>query len=132
MLRCSRPCPIPSPINWSWSGQRFREIRNGIAAQDFEDWKHQSNVFSDMNAFTGGSFNLATKEQPEYLQGQFTSPGMYRMMGVKFLLGRDFLPDEGIVGKEHVVILINKLWKRLGSDPNIIGKQSQSTACPTR
>ena len=48
---------------------------------------------------------------------------MYKMMGVKFLMGRDFLPDEGIVGKEHVVILINKLWKRLGSDPNIVGKQ---------
>jgi putative ABC transport system permease protein len=120
-LLAPMPYPQPDQLVMVWS--KIQGDRNGIAAQDFEDWKHQNNVFTDINAFTGGSFNLATKEQPEYLQGQFTSPGMYKMMGVKFLLGRDFLPDEGIVGKEHVVILINKLWKRLGSDPNIIGKQ---------
>jgi len=120
-LLAPMPYPQPDQLVMVWS--KIQGDRNGIAAQDFEDWKHQNNVFTDINAFTGGAFNLATKEQPEFLQGQFTSPGMYKMMGVKFLLGRDFLPDEGTVGKEHVVILINKLWKRLGSDPNIIGKQ---------
>jgi predicted permease len=50
---------------------------------------------------------------------------MYRMMGNQFLYGRDFLPEEGTVGKDHEVILMNKLWKRLGSDPNIVGKTIQ-------
>src|SRR5581483_4461248 len=30
---------------------------------------------------------------------------------------------EGVDGKDHVAILMNKLWKRLGADPNILGKQ---------
>ena len=51
-------------------------------------------------------------------------------MGVKFLYGRDFLPEEGVLGKEHVVILINKLWKRLGSDPNIVGKPLKLDGTP--
>ena len=106
-----------------WS--KIQGDRNGIAAQDYLDWKNQSTVFQDLNAWSGGSFNLATKDQPEYLEGQQTTPGMYRMMGAPFRFGRDFLPEEGVAGKEHVVILLNKLWKRLGSDPNIIGKQVQ-------
>ena len=104
-----------------WS--KIQTFHNGVSAGDFDDWRRQSTAFQALNAFTGGSFNLATKDQPEYVQGQKTTPGMYQMMGVNFLYGRDFLPEEGRLGKEHVVVLVNKLWKRLGSDPNIIGKQ---------
>jgi putative ABC transport system permease protein len=34
----------------------------------------------------------------------------------------DFLPEEEAPGKNHVVVLSHRLWKRLGSDPNILGK----------
>ena len=44
-------------------------------------------------------------------------------MGVKFVLGRDFTPEEGQPGKDHEVILSNKLWKRLGAHRDIIGQQ---------
>jgi putative ABC transport system permease protein len=55
---------------------------------------------------------------------------MYRMFGTPFLYGRDFLPEEGTLGKEHEVILMNKLWRRLGSDPNILGKTVQLDGTP--
>jgi putative ABC transport system permease protein len=119
-LLAPMPYPQPNQLVMVWS--KIQGDRNGIAAGDFTDWKNQSTAFSALCAFTGGSFNLATKDQPENVQGQSTSPGMYKMMGVKFLLGRDFLPEEGTLGREHEVILMNKLWKRLGSDPHIIGK----------
>ena len=122
-LLAPMPYPQPDQLVMVWS--KIQGFRNGIAAQDFLDWKNQNTVFQDINAFTGGSFNLATKEQPEYLQGSFTTPGMYRMMGNQFVYGRDFLPEEGTLGKEHEVILLNKLWRRLGSDPKIVGKTIQ-------
>jgi predicted permease len=122
-LLAPMPYPQPDQLVMVWS--KIQGNRNGIAAQDFVDWKKQNTVFQDINAFSGGSFNLATKEQPEYIQGQSTTPGMYRMMGNQFLYGRDFLPEEGTVGKDHEVILMNKLWRRLGSDPNIVGKSLQ-------
>jgi predicted permease len=122
-LLAPMPYPEPDKLVMVWS--KIQGGRNSIAAQDFLDWKKQNTVFQDINAFTGGSFNLATKEQPEYIQGQATTPGMYRMMGNQFLYGRDFLPEEGMIGKNHEVILMNKLWRRLGSDPNIVGKTIQ-------
>ena len=119
-LLAPMPYPQPDQLVMVWS--KIQGDRNGIAAGDFTDWKNQNTAFSDLCAFTGASFNLATKDQPELVDGQFTSPGMYRMMGVKFLYGRDFLPEEGTLGREHEIILMNKLWKRLGSDPHIVGK----------
>ena len=127
-LLAPMPYPQPDQLVMVWS--KIQGGRNSIAAQDFVDWKRESKSFQDLNAWTGGSFNLATKDQPEYVEGQFTTPGMYKMMGVRFLYGRDFLPEEGVAGKERVVILVNKLWKRLGSDPNIIGKQVRIDGTP--
>src|SRR5208282_1280 len=127
-LLAPMPYPQPDQLVMVWS--KIQGDRNVIAAQDFVDWKNQNTVFQDLNAFSGGSFNLATKDQPEYVQGQTTTPGMYRMMGSPFQYGRDFLPEEGKAGREHVVILMNKLWKRLGSDPKIIGKSLQIDGTP--
>ena len=127
-LLAPMPYPKPDQLVMVWS--KIQGSRNSIAAQDFLDWKKQNAVFQDINAFTGTNFNLATKEQPEYIQGQLTTPGMYRMMGNQFLYGRDFLPEEGTIGKDHEVILMNKLWKRLGSDPNIVGKTIQLNGSP--
>ncbi len=127
-LLAPMPYPQPDQLVMVWS--KIQGDRNSIAAQDFVDWKNQSKSFQDLNAWTGGSFNLATKDEPEYVEGQLTTPGMYKMMGVKFQYGRDFLPEEGVAGKEHVVVLVNKMWKRLGSDPNIIGKQVRIDGTP--
>lgn len=124
------PMPYPEPDQLVMVWSKIQGDRNVIAAQDFVDWKRQSAVFQDLNAWTGGSFNLATKDQPEYVEGQRTTPGMYRMMGVQFQYGRDFLPEEGTAGREHVVVLVNKEWRRLGSDPKIIGKQLQIDGTP--
>jgi MacB-like periplasmic core domain len=116
-LLAPMPYPKPDQLVMVWS--EIQTHHNSVAAQDFVDWKNQSTAFEDLSAWSGGSFNLATKDEPEYLEGQFTTPGMYRMMGAPFRFGRDFLPEEGTAGKEHVVILLNKLWKRLGSDPRL-------------
>jgi putative ABC transport system permease protein len=117
------PMPYPEPDQLVMVWSKIQTFHNGVSAGDYTDWANQSTAFQYLNAWTGGSFNLATKDQPEYVEGQKTTPGFYKMMGVKFLYGRDFLPEEGKLGKEHVVVLVNKLWKKLGSDPNIIGKQ---------
>jgi putative ABC transport system permease protein len=122
-LLAPMPYPQPDQLVMVWS--KIQGDRNSTAAQDFVDWKNQNTAFQDINAFSGGSFNLATKDQPEYIKGQSTTPGMYRMLGSEFLYGRDFLPEEGTLGKDHEVILLHKLWKRLGSDPNIVGKTIQ-------
>src|SRR5437762_10541151 len=103
------PMPYPNPdqlvIVWS----KVKGGRNGVSAGDFLDWKRQSTVFQSLCAWTGGSFNLSTSDRPEQVPGHVTTPGWFKMQGFHFFLGRDFLPEEGEVGKDHVVILEHKL-----------------------
>ncbi|HTW48021.1 MAG TPA: ABC transporter permease [Acidobacteriaceae bacterium] len=115
------PLPYPEPQQLVMVWSKIQTFHNGVAAGDFADWKNQSTVFQDLCAWSGQSFNIATKDQPEYLQATMASVGMLKMEGEPLLLGRYFLPDEGIAGHDHVVILTHKLWAKLGSNKHIIG-----------
>jgi hypothetical protein len=53
------------------------------------------------------------------------------MEGLPFMLGRDFLPEEDQPGKDHVVILSNRLWTRaFEANREIIGKQIRMNGEP--
>jgi putative ABC transport system permease protein len=116
------PLPYPHPeqlvMVWSKPG----DGRNVVSAGDFLDWKARSTAFQDLNAWAGTSFNLSTSDQPEQVFGQVITPGFYKMMGQPFEMGRDFLPEEGTAGKEHVLILSHALWEQLGGRRDIIGQ----------
>jgi putative ABC transport system permease protein len=113
------PYPEPNQLVMVWS--KIKTFRNGISARDFTDWKRQNSSFQNLSAISGGSFNIASKDQPENIDGLQVTPGYYEMLGRPFFLGRDFLPEEGVDGKSHVVILTHKLWSHLGADPKVVG-----------
>jgi putative ABC transport system permease protein len=115
------PLPFPQPNQLVMVWSTIQGNRNGVAAGDFTDWKQQNAVFSDLNAWSGTSFNIATKDQPEYLQANLATPGLVQMEGEPLFLGRYFLPEEGQAGHDHVVILTHKLWLKLGADRKIVG-----------
>jgi putative ABC transport system permease protein len=122
------PYPAPDQLVFVWS--KIQGNNNVVAAADFLDWKQQNKTFTDMCAWTGASFNFATAAQPEQISGNMDTPGFFNMTGNKFLMGRDFLPEEGVPGKDHEVILTHKLWEHFGADRNIIGKPIQMNSEP--
>ncbi len=119
-LIAKMPYPDPDQLVMVWSKDHGN--RNVVSAGDFTDWAQQSHAFQGLKAFTGSSFNLAGPEQPEMVRGQFATPGWLAMQGVGFQMGRDILPEEGVEGKDHAVVMSNRQWQRLGADPNIVGK----------
>lgn len=121
VLLAPMPYPHPEQLVMVWS--HVRDGNNSVSAGDFLDWKHQNKTFQDLVAWSGASYNFATPDEPERIVGRAITPGAYRLTGDHLFLGRDFLPEEGEVGKDHVVILTHRLWLHLGADLNIIGKQ---------
>jgi putative ABC transport system permease protein len=114
------PYPQPNQLVMVWSG--IRGHRDSVSVADFIEWKRQSKAFQDLHAWSGGRFNIATPDQPEYVGAPVRTPGFYTMLGnPPFYLGRDFLPEEEVPGKDHEVILTHKFWQRLGSNPHVIG-----------
>ena len=116
------PMPYPNPaqlvIVWAKTPSR-----NSVPAGDFLEWQRRSTSFQGMGSWSGASFNVATDDRPEQVPGSRRSPGFFTMEGLPFFLGRDFLPDEGQPGHDHVVILSHRLWsKHFNSNRDLIGK----------
>jgi putative ABC transport system permease protein len=99
--------------------------RNSVSPADFRDWKRQATVFEDLNASNAKQVNLAGTDRPELVTVGVGTPGFLTMLGYgqPLALGRNFLEEEGTVGRDQVVILSHRLWQeRFGADPAIIGR----------
>src|SRR6516165_3579200 len=105
--------PQPDQLVMVWS--KIQTYHNGVAAGDFLDWKEQNTVFQDLCAWSGARFTLATKAQPELVNGTQQTQSLLQMIGEHPGMGRYFLPEEGVAGRDHVVILTHKLWAKLGA-----------------
>jgi putative ABC transport system permease protein len=122
------PYPHPGRLVNLWS--ELQGHRNHVSVGDFADWKRQSTAFEDLNAWGEGDFNIATQDRPEDIVGIYATPGYYGMLGNPLFLGRNFFPEEGEGGKEHVVILAYRLWRHLGANPKIVGQTMQMNSAP--
>jgi putative ABC transport system permease protein len=119
------PFPYPQPdqlvVVWSMVGGH----KNVVSAGDYLDWQRDSNAFQILGVVRDDEFNLSTGSRPEQIHGSYLTPGFLdQLIGDKPFMGRYILPEEGVAGKDHVVIITHKLWQNyFGADPNIIGKQ---------
>src|SRR6266478_3803396 len=118
------PLPYPNPDQLVMVWSKINGHNNSVSAGDYLDWKRQNAVFQDVIAWSGGNSSLSVSGHPEAIQTRITSPGFFNMQGIPLFLGRDFVSEEGQVGKDHVLIMTNRLWReRFGSDTHIIGQQ---------
>jgi putative ABC transport system permease protein len=118
------PMPYPNPDQLVMVWSRIQGFRNVTAAGDFLDWKEQSSVFQDLNAWTGGSVNLAGADRPEVIDAVRVTPGFYSMLGLGIAVGRHLTAEEGRPGSDQVALLRYRLWdERFKKDPGIVGKQ---------
>jgi predicted permease len=118
------PLPYPDPDQLVMVWSKIQGNRNVTAAGDYLDWKSESTVFQGLNAWSGGGVSLSIGDRPEQVQAQSTTPGFLSMMGSPFLVGRDFLPEEGQPGKDQVAVLTHRFWRdRFGGDRGIVGRE---------
>src|SRR6516165_4437438 len=100
-----------------------RQPHVSVSYPNYFDWRQQNHVFEAMASFQPADFNLAGVNEPENIGGSAVSSNNFRTLGVKPLLGRDFLPDEDKKGTQPVVILSYSLrQRRFGGEPGAIGK----------
>src|SRR5215510_12959832 len=92
---------------------------------NFVDWRAQNTVFASIVAVRQNeSFNFTGMGEPERLPGRLVSAEFLSTLGIKPLVGRDFLAEEDRAGATPTVILSYGFWqRRFRNDPNIIGRQ---------
>ena len=125
------PMPYPKPDQLVMVWTTVRGNRNSVSAGDYLDWAQRSSSFQGMGAWSGASFNVGSSDRPEQVAGSQRTPGFFTMEGLPMMLGRDFLPEEGQPGRDHVVILSHRLWSRhFAEDRTILGREIRMNGEP--
>lgn len=93
-----------------------------VNAPAFLAWKKQARAFSGMALVGEGRMDLSGAGRPMALDVAEVTPNLFRVLGVRPLLGRDFLPQANQKGHQYVTVLTYGLWRaRFGAD-QIIGR----------
>ncbi|WP_109485241.1 ABC transporter permease [Occallatibacter savannae] len=97
--------------------------RSNLSRADYEDWKRLNHSFSSLDVYGGSGYLLRTPSGTEPVPAGRVSDGLFRTLGVKPMLGRDFLPGEDRPGGAKIVMLSYGTWrKRFGARREIVGQ----------
>jgi putative ABC transport system permease protein len=121
-----RPLPYKDPdrLVMVWE-KRAREgvLDNVVSPADFVDWTAMQASFDAMAAMTTTTADLTGSGEPRRLAAAAVSPPFFGVLGVTPALGRDFRPEEDVIGKHRVVILSHAFWQQqLGGNRGILGQ----------
>jgi putative ABC transport system permease protein len=119
--------PIPYPhadqlvVVWS----HHKGEREPVRGEDYAQYAAQCRSFQRFDFESWRALHLTNDDHTQdETSGLPESPGMNtETLGLKLALGRDFLPDEGGPGKDHLVLITHYLWThRYHADRDILGK----------
>jgi putative ABC transport system permease protein len=120
-----RPLPYPHPdeivqlIQSSPSGSDEKDI----TYKELQFLKQQGSPLESLAGYTVVGSNLGVGNRTERVKVVPVSADYFHVLGIKPLLGRDFLPEEDRGNGTHVVILSYGRWQRqVGADAGIVGR----------
>jgi len=116
-----RPLPYAHPerLAMLWPQQPMVSVSKA----EFAEYRKQSRSFAAIAVFTGWSFTITGKGEPDEVPGARATASLFSTLGVSPFLGRTFLPEEDQVGRSRVAVLSYGLWqRRFGLNPSIIGQ----------
>jgi putative ABC transport system permease protein len=117
------PYKNPQRLVLLWSDEQKGSARDQLSYTDIDDYRAQSHSFENVVAFADWSATFTGNGEPARIPAMQVSDGYFSLMGGQLMLGRGFLPEEQIDGKDNVIVLTYGLWQsRFGSNPLITGE----------
>lgn len=94
-----------------------------VNGANFFDWRARQTSFEDLAAFQGIGLTVFDNGEPENLRALMVSASLMPMLRVSPKIGHLFTSDHQTVGRHHVALISDALWKRrFNADPNIVGR----------
>jgi predicted permease len=89
---------------------------------NYQDLRDENQVFTEMAAFTFAQLNYSTGTESEQIAAQVVSGNYFALLGAEPALGRGFRAEED-KSMVPVTVISYGFWdRRLGQDPNAVGK----------
>ncbi|MDQ2855220.1 MAG: ABC transporter permease [Acidobacteriota bacterium] len=125
VLLRSLPYAQPDRLVWVWGNIRNGGSRASVSPLDFLDYRKENTTFEQFAASLSVPLpvNLTGSGEPERLTGAAVTGNYFQALGVQPALGRTFVLENEITGRDQVTVLSYGLWqKQFGGDPNIVNK----------
>ena len=104
---------------------------NSVSYPNFRSWQAENRTLENMGIYTGTSYNLASGDGAEYVQGAVVSWTMFRTLGIAPALGRDFQEEEDRVGAPRVMLMGDRLWReKFEGRRDVLGKRVTVNGIP--
>ena len=89
---------------------------------EFLDIREQNHVFGEVMGVAPLDILYQDKEGTQQFSGASVTANSFEFLGVKPLLGRNLVPDDGKPGAPPVFSISYRLWKKqFNGDPNLVG-----------
>ena len=120
--------PLPYPrdnelvafwAHFSWEGREVAALR--------PVWSG----FAGVAAYRPNDVTIEVENAPtRFVPGYATTTEFFDVLGVKPRLGRGFAAGEDGQGADRLAVISDGLWRELGADPAIVGKQLRLNGVP--
>jgi putative ABC transport system permease protein len=112
VLLAPLPYHDPERLVWiaTWNVDRGQYSKS--SGFDFDVWRKRTEIFESVEAYVDRGYTITGTDYPEGIVGWQFTPGMFAMLGAPPSLGRTFVPDDGIAGRDNVVVLSDSFWRR--------------------
>ena len=124
-----KPLPVPEPDRAVMIWGTLLKSGFGqmpVSAADYLDWKQQASSFDQMSAafaIPEYGLNMSGAGDPERVPAALASKEFLPALGIKPIVGRNFLSEEDRPGGPPAVLISHALWqRRFHSDPAAIGR----------
>ena len=123
-----KPLPYKHPEQLVVMEERVAEFRDvypklPMNANHFTTWQKDSQSIQSMAVMREDSMPLGMGGHPLQVDVLSATPGIFSVLSAEPQLGRSFGTQEAQPGHEHVVVLMNSIWRQeFQSDPRILGK----------
>jgi predicted permease len=122
-----RPLPVPHPEQITVFALQQAAVPGNyrFSYPDFEDFRDQSDSFSDVFAYRVTLSAVAADNKADHCLISRVSSNYFSALGVRPAYGRLILPTEGRTpAADPIMVLGYSYWrKRFGGDPEIVGKK---------
>jgi putative ABC transport system permease protein len=120
-----RPLPYASPGTLMSIREATAEEPDGhsMPARDYLRWRERTRLFRKTAPYLMDIVTLTGIPEPDQVNALRSSPQLFSLLGAHARLGRPLVDADDAFHSANVVVLSNRLWRRLfHADPRVVGR----------
>ncbi len=131
-----KPLPYRNPEQIVMLQEQVAEFRDiyptlPVNANHYAMWQQNARTIAAMSVMRQQAMPLGVGDHPVQVQVVSATAGLFPVLDATPALGRPFTADEAQPGHDHVVVLMNDLWRtQFQSDPAVLGKTVRLNGFP--